>query len=162
MKKVLLILMLFLSLRNFSQENYDLHLYTDEYPPYNFLEKDKLEGISVDILEEMLQDIGSKLTKNDITVLSWSRAYNLLKKKDNVMLFSMTKTKERERLFKFVGPIAKTRIVLIARKDRNIRIDSIEDIKKYEVGTIRDDIGEQLLKKKEYQKKIFRKFLNFQ
>ena len=38
-----------------------------------------------------------------------------------------------------------TKISLTARKDRNIKINSINDVKKYKIGVIRDDVGEQLL-----------------
>ncbi|MBU2712260.1 substrate-binding periplasmic protein, partial [Zooshikella harenae] len=42
--------------------------------------------------------------------------------------------------------IAKTKIVLLAKNESDIKINSPEDIAKYTVGTIRDDVGEQLVK----------------
>ncbi|MCT7361129.1 substrate-binding periplasmic protein [Thalassolituus pacificus] len=63
-----------------------------------------------------------------------------------MVLFSTTRTEQREPLFQWVGPIAATRVVLMARKADNIVISSVDDISRYTVGAILDDIGEQLLK----------------
>ena len=38
-------------------------------------------------------------------------------------------------------------MVLIAKKSSKIKIDSTEGLKKYKLGAIRDDVGEQLLRK---------------
>jgi polar amino acid transport system substrate-binding protein len=51
-------------------------------------------------------------------------------------------------LFKWVGPICSSRIVLIAPKSKKIKIQSINDLRKYKTGVVRDDVGEQLLLKK--------------
>ena len=48
-------------------------------------------------------------------------------------------------MFKWVGPIAPEAVGLIARKERNIKIDSVEDIEKHKIGTIQDDVAEQYL-----------------
>ena len=65
--------------------------------------------------------------------------------KADTCLFSTTRTPERENLFKWVGPISPTTISILARKEKKIKINSIDDIKKYRVGVTIDDIGEQLL-----------------
>ncbi len=123
----------------------DIVFMTEQYPPYNFEENNSLRGIAVDTLALMLQRAGSKQTREDIKLLPWARAYKRVQSEPNTCLFSTTRTEEREHLFKWVGPIAPESVGLIARKDRNIKIGSVEDIEKHNIGTIRDDVAEQYL-----------------
>ena len=125
----------------------DLVFYTEDYPPYNFNEDGKIKGISIDLLVEIFKLTGSQLGRNNITLIPWARSYQYVIKKKNTVLFSMTRTTERENLFHWVGPIAPSNMVLIAKRSRKINIDSVDDIKKYKLGAIRDDIGEHLLRK---------------
>ena len=129
----------------FAQTVDDLVLMTEQYPPFNFEEDGKLQGISVDLLDQMLKKVGSKLTRDDIQLLPWAKGYKAGLTKKNNVIFSTTRTAERETLFKWVGPFAPTRISLTARKDKNIKINTINDVKRYRIGVIRDDVGEQLL-----------------
>jgi polar amino acid transport system substrate-binding protein len=67
--------------------------------------------------------------------------------KENVVLFGMTHTKDREDKFKWIGPLATKRDILVAKKDSGIVINSLEDAKKVKrIGTLRDDTRERLLK----------------
>jgi ABC-type amino acid transport substrate-binding protein len=125
----------------------NLDFVTESYPPYNFKDNGKLKGISVDLLLAAAQKSSSTLTANKIRVLPWPRAYKMAESGPNIVLFSTTRTDERENKFNWVGPISPTRIVLLAKKSNKIVIKSPIDIKKYVVGAITDDIGDQLLQK---------------
>jgi polar amino acid transport system substrate-binding protein len=125
----------------------DLVFITEDYPPFNFERDGKRQGIAVDVLEEMLAQVGSKKTRADIKVWPWARGYETALKEKNTVLFSTTRTEAREHLFKWVGPIMPSRIVLVAKKSRDIRLKAVEDINKspYKIGVVREDIGGQLL-----------------
>ena len=71
----------------------------------------------------------------------------MVRKEANTCLFAMTRTAEREPLFKWVGPIAPTKIVVTAKKGRHIRVGSADELAKFRIGVVRDDVGEQLLAK---------------
>ena len=131
----------------FAQSMDDLALLTEQYPPFNFKKDGQLQGISIDLLELMLKKAGSQLTRKDIQLLPWARAYKKTMENKNTVLFVTTRTKERENLFKWVGPITDTSIMLIAKKGDDIHINSLEEIKKYKIGVISEDVGEQLLVK---------------
>lgn len=118
---------------------------TEQYPPFNFMEDGQLKGIAVDILEKIFEKNATGLTRKDIQLFPWARGYTLTLSSPETMLFSTTRTEQRENLFKWVGPIATNRVVLLALKNRNITISSPDDLKKYRFGVIRGDIGEQLL-----------------
>jgi len=160
MKKIFLSLIFNLGLLTtpfiFAQPINDLNFTTENYPPYNFKENKKLQGISIDLLDQIFKNLNSKQSINNIPILPWARAYNYTLNNKNNVLFSMTRTKKREKLFKWVGPITNTRIVLFAKKSKNIKIKSFQDIKKNKIGTVNNDIGEQILHKMKIdQKQIY-------
>jgi polar amino acid transport system substrate-binding protein len=123
----------------------NLTIMTEIYPPYNFKEKGELKGISVDLMVLMLKKLNSKQTRKDILLWPWARGYRAVLNKKNTVLFSTTRTRERENHFMWVGPITSTTISIFARKEKKIKINSVQDIKKYRIGVVLDDIGEQLL-----------------
>ncbi len=122
-----------------------LTILTEEFPPYNFTQDGSLKGISTEILEMTLREAGFSLPSKDFQVLPWSRAYQEALTLPDALLYSVTRTREREHLFKWVGPIAPNRNVLVARKDRGIMIRQSSDLPRFKAGAIRDDAGEQLL-----------------
>ena len=82
-----------------------------------------------------------------IKVFPWARAYSLALQEENVVLFSMTHTEDREELFKWICPLVTKRDILVAKKGSGIAIKSLEDAKKVKrIGTIPDDSKERLLK----------------
>lgn len=128
-----------------SQSVDDIMMMTENYPPYNFSQDNKLQGISVDLMEAMLKKTGSAKTRKDMHLLPWARGYYYLQNENSNCLFATTRTEEREKLFRWVGPICDTTIVLTSRKDRKVFIKTADDLKKYRIGAVIKDIGEQLL-----------------
>ena len=148
MKKLFFTLLFLCLATSLPAQNLDeLIIVTEEYPPFNYTADGKRQGIATDILIEMLKVAGSKQAGTDIASLPWARAYNLALKKRNVLLYSTTHTPSRDKLFKWVGPILKSKFVLFARKDAQLKIDSIRDInaRKLSVGVVLHDVGEQML-----------------
>lgn len=121
------------------------HIMSEEFPPYNYTENGRLKGIAADLLREMLPLAGSSRTLDEVKVLPWSRSYDALLKSPNTMLFSVTRTKEREKLFKWVGPIAPNRNVLIGHRHISPTIRSLQDLTSQRIGAIPHDAGAQLL-----------------
>lgn len=121
-----------------------LNYVTESYPPYNFKAGGEVKGIAVDLLQEALKQSGNEITNKALSIQPWTRAYQSAMKGPNTVLFSTTRTEQREPLFQWVGPISDTRVVLLARKDSNITLNSVSDAANYKIGVIRDDIGEQL------------------
>jgi len=124
---------------------HSLSFITEEYPPYNYTESEIARGITVDVLLEAAELAGLPLRRRDIRALPWARGYQMAQQGPGVMLFSMTRTAERDPLFKWVGPIMDSRIVLLARADRGLQLAHPYDLRRLHIGVIRDDIGHQLL-----------------
>lgn len=116
---------------------------TEAYPPYNFRDDNILRGIAVDLLVIASQNTEQPVQRGQIRLMPWARAYRTTLDTPNSVLFSTTRTAEREHLFKWAGPIAATRVVLLARKSSKIRIQSAADLQRYRIGVIHEDIGEQ-------------------
>ncbi|MFT4976796.1 MAG: polar amino acid transport system substrate-binding protein [Myxococcota bacterium] len=118
---------------------------TEEYPPLSYTHDGQLDGAAVALLEAVLAELGSKKTRADVSVVPWSDGYARAKSDPDTCLFSMTYTDERAPLFQWAGPISDTRIVVMARKDAGVSIDSAADLGTYTHGVFLDDIGQQLL-----------------
>lgn len=122
----------------------ELTILTENMPPLNYIENDVLVGPSVEIVKEIQRRVGSN---EPIQVYPWARAYKMALEEENVVLFGTTHTKVRDNLFKWVGPLATKRDILVAKKGSGIKINSLEDAKIVKrIGTLRDDTRERLLK----------------
>ena len=121
-----------------------LTILTENLPPLNYLEGGQLVGPSVEIVREIQRRIGST---EQIQVYPWARAYKIALDEKNIVLFGTTQTEQRQTLFKWVGPLAVKRDILLARKGAQIKISNLDDAKKVKrIGTLRGDTREQLLK----------------
>jgi len=123
----------------------DLTFLTEHYPPFNYEEDGKLRGIAVETLREMLKLVDTEKTVQDVKLWPWARGYSRVLNTKNTVLFSTARTEAREKLFKWVGPIAPSHVVVLAKKSRKVKVDSIEILNQYRIGVVRDDIGELLL-----------------
>ncbi len=49
----------------------DLVYITEQFPPFNYQDEGKLQGISVDLLDKMLSHMNTTLNRSEINVLPW-------------------------------------------------------------------------------------------
>ena len=97
----------------FSENTQNLLIMTGEFPPLTYSIDGKASGPSVEIVNYIQKELG---TNYPIVFYPWSRGYEIVQKTKNSVLFSMTKTKDRENKFKWVGPIAKKRFSFFCKK----------------------------------------------
>lgn len=122
-----------------------IHFMIEENPPYNFWEEGEIKGIAVDLLTAITKDSEFPISADKIEMIPWARGYKNVQTSPATCLFSMARTKQREKQFKWVGPIIEITIGLVASKNKNITINSIADLASYRIGAIRDGAPEQLL-----------------
>ena len=145
MKKLFLIAASMVLLAGQSVLSAELTILTENLPPLNYVENGVLVGPSVEIVKEIQRRVGSQ---EQIQVYPWARAYKMALEDENVILFGMTHTKVRQDKFKWVGPLATKRDILVAIKGSGIKIKDLEDAKKVKrIGTLRDDTRGRLLKR---------------
>lgn len=127
-----------------------IKIVTEEYPPYNYTDNGKITGLSTDVVKAVLKDVGMDV---EITVYPWKRAYDMALNEPNVLIYSIGRNAQRENLFKWVGVIAPYKVYFFALKERaDISIKSLDDAKKYKIGTTIDDAREQYLLSKGFEK----------
>ncbi|MCG8616566.1 MAG: transporter substrate-binding domain-containing protein [Desulfobacterales bacterium] len=121
-----------------------LTILTEDSPPGNFIdESGQLTGSCVEIVREIMRRLGHE---EKIRVLPWARAYKMVLQNPDMMLFSTTRTVQRENLFKWVGPLLQIEWVFLARKDSGMTITSLDDARTVNrIGTYREDAREQFL-----------------
>jgi polar amino acid transport system substrate-binding protein len=123
----------------------DLAFYTEQLPPYNYQENGTIQGMSVDLLGAVTENMGNKVSSEEIHLVPWAEGYQAVLTQNNTVLFSMARTSEREDLFKWAGPVYTNRKVLFAMPDRGISIEEPEDLTGYRIGVITDDVAIQYL-----------------
>lgn len=116
----------------------DLIYITEQFPPFNYLEEGKLQGISVDLLEKMLGHVNTILNRSEIKVLPWDQGYKMALQDNNTVIFSTGRIPEREALFKWVGPISSIKVVLFALNEKHIKINSPADLRALKIGVVKD------------------------
>lgn len=109
-----------------------LHLYTngDEGVLSNQVDG-KLSGISVELLRTALNRSNVSF---EMTVVPWKRALETARIEDGACAFTAVRTEEREKSFKWVGPLEHNALVMYSLESSKTAINSIEDLKKYKVG----------------------------
>ena len=129
-----------------------LVLLTENFPPYNmakngknFAQDENIHGIAVDIVREIFKraDISYSLTLR----FPWERIYKLALENPGYGVFVMARLPEREKLFKWVGPIGPDDWIMLAKADSKIALDSLEQARQYKIGAYKGEaIAETLAK----------------
>ncbi|MFK7828028.1 MAG: substrate-binding periplasmic protein [Oligoflexales bacterium] len=121
---------------------------TEVYPPYNFADKgDNPAGIGVEVLEAVLKEMGRKSNDDKISIVPWAQAYNKIQNQGSYNgLFVMVRSKEREKMFKWFGPITDHSVTVIGLKSSPELVNAGE-LKKFTFITEREGIGQSTLTK---------------
>jgi len=83
-------------------QGYELRVLTENYPPLSYMEDGVITGYGAEVVTAIQKQLG---TEFPVELHMWEKAYELALTEPNVLLFTMEKTPEREKLFQFVGPL---------------------------------------------------------
>ncbi len=129
---LLIVVFLCLPLQAFSDEK--LTVLTEDWPPFNYMEDEKVVGISTDLVIEALKRAGYAF---EIKMYPWKRAYQTTIETPNTILYTTSRTEIRENLFKWVGPLYPRQIIMYKLKKRtDIVVNSIDDLKIFQLGIL--------------------------
>lgn len=126
-----------------------LSILTEEWPPISFEENNKAQGFAVEVVEQI-----QALTKdkNPIQVVPWARGYRELQNQPNVVLFTVMRTEEREKMFTLLGPIGISEVALYGLAERPLAIQTIDDAKKLNsIAAVDETLFETALQKKGFR-----------
>lgn len=116
---------------------------TDDYPPYTYLSQGKPAGLAIEVVNAMFEEAHVLGT---IEFMPWRRAYQRGLDEPNVLVFTMSRTPEREALFKWVAPVFSTHVRLYRLTQRtDVQAPSLDAAKRYTIGTVRGYASEKLL-----------------
>jgi len=87
------------------------------------------KGIDVELIQKLLMQAGCQFS---IIELPWARSLDMLANGEIDMMINVTKTKEREASFNFIGPIRNEVIVLATDAETPVILSNITDILKLE------------------------------
>lgn len=135
-------------------------VYTEQNPPFNFLENGKIKGQSTLLIEQLFQKSGHHILGDNIQFLPWVRGYYNVLHEKNAMLYSMARTPEREALFQWVGPIGKMTLGVIAKKNRHLMIATPDALHGYKIATIPDTASEKVLLESGFRIEELERFAN--
>jgi len=143
--KMLIVVMLFLWCgMSYAQE---VTVVTEIWEPYNFIKDGRVIGISTEIVKHTLQQAGMTIKDGKIGVYPWARAYAMALKDENVLIYTILRTKEREKLFKWVGRLLPSeKFYFYKHRTRSdVVVKTLDDAKQYKIGVLRDSIHGQFL-----------------
>ena len=139
-------------LRAAEKTDIDLVLLTENFPPYNmakngknFAQDENINGIAVDIVREISKR--ANITYSLTLRFPWECVYKLALENPGYGVFVMARLPDREKLFKWVGPIGPDDWIMLAKADSKITLQSLEDARQYKIGAYKGDaIAETLAK----------------
>lgn len=124
---------------------YKIQLLADNYPPFNmavdgknFAREENIQGFAADVLRETFKRAGIAYEMN--LRFPWARIYQMALDNPDHGVFVTTRSAEREKLFKWVGPLGAHAWEVLARADSPISLGSLEEAGQYRFGTYKSNI----------------------
>ena len=94
-------------------------------------------GISTEILFALLKRLDLHWP---IEFMTWTVGYHIALREPNILLYSMLRTEDREKLFQWVGPLFTVSMNLYRKSGRNaVNISTIKDALSYRIGVVKDN-----------------------
>ena len=121
----------------------EIKIVTASTPPFSYLEDGVVKGVSTEMVEKILQEVGAETS---VELYPWARAYKLARSQPNTLIYLIERLPDREAMFKWVGAITPIKTHIYKMKSRtDIQIDKIHDIKPYSIGVRQGGGGHQYL-----------------
>jgi len=136
----------------------DVRIYTIEEPPFNFVdEQGELTGISVDFIREVQRRVGDD---SEIELMFWARAYQIAQTESDVILFTATRAKYREPLFRWLAPVVRNAWRFYTVDGQYPEVDDLEVLKSAAgIGVLRSGAREAYLKERGFENIVATKSL---
>lgn len=127
-----------------------LTILTENSGEDNYIAKDgQVAGHNVEIVREIMKRLGKEYP---IEPIPWARGYHMALNDPNTMLFTTTRIADREKLFKWVGPLHVSRYIFYGRKDYQKEIKTIDDARNVPaIGCVGEDVRQKILLKKGFK-----------
>lgn len=122
----------------------DTVILTNQVPPLKMVENGMPTGLVGDMLVWLMDRAGKPVEQGDARISFLKRGVEETRATPGAVFLSLNRTPERENQFIWVGPVYKTHLVIIAKKDRHISLKTPADITPYSVATVRNGSCEKV------------------
>lgn len=117
---------------------------TESYPPFSYQEPGgTYRGVGIDQVDIIMKDAG---TPYSLEIMPWARAITLAETQPGHCVFAAARTPEREARFKWVVPLFIDRNILVGHAGSKISAATMDEAKRFTIGTHREDYTEGLLR----------------
>ncbi|MFZ5551159.1 MAG: substrate-binding periplasmic protein [Pseudomonadota bacterium] len=124
-----------------------------EESSYTFVRDGKVAGPATEIVEAALKRAG--LNNHKITLYPWARAYDMALQEPNTLIYLIARTPAREAQFKWAGEFLRIEYHLYKLRSRkDVVVRNLPDAKAYAVGVMRDDVRQQYLQSRGFDKLV--------
>ncbi|WP_071544499.1 substrate-binding periplasmic protein [Pseudodesulfovibrio hydrargyri] len=106
------------------------------YPPLVYADQDKLWGVAPEVVLEIQKIVGDDSPLKDTP---WLRGYEQAQKLPMQGLFAIVRIPEREKLFKWVGPIFGEGDYFFKHRGSALRVENLDDARRVERIAVRKD-----------------------
>ncbi len=119
--------LLIISVINVSAQDYPIRIVTESFPPYNYVENNKIVGCATDVVREIMRDLN---VNYGIKEYPDARLHSMLENEKGIMAYVLFRIPERENKYKWIGPIATDHIHVYKKKGSPLAIYNVDDAKK--------------------------------
>jgi len=139
------------SICTFSAKAIEIKVVTEYLKPYQIKKDDNtLGGFSTEVIHALFELTGDK---PNIKVMPWARTYHTVMNSQNMMVYSLARTKLREPLFKWVGKLHREQLYVWGLKSKFSRpFTTLDELKPFSFATSRGSNPEQYLTKHDFTK----------
>lgn len=121
-------------------------VYTEPNPPFNFRDKGEVKGLSGELLEASMASFHPKLAQDEIRLDLWREIYKEAQAHPTSFLISVSRLKDRESSFQWVGPLATVKLGIITKKGVTLpKGNTYEMLKSLRIATIKETSSEKVL-----------------
>jgi len=134
--KFLTILFIFLFSSSILSAQNKITIWAENFTPLSYKDdQGNIKGMITEIVQYLIKD--SKVQVDNWIIAPWARAFTEVKRTPNTLLYSVVRKPDREDLFYWIGPVSDRHMYFFKlRKRTDIHVNSIDDVKKYQVGTV--------------------------
>lgn len=120
-----------------------LFIVAEHAPPASMKEGDQVTGRETEKIRDML---GRAAIPYKIEILPWKRALTMAQQQKNTCVYSTSRTPEREKQFKWVGPTDEAEWVFVGRADHKFLLRTLDDARSLRIGTYHGDARDEFLR----------------
>lgn len=120
-----------------------LFIVAEHSPPASMKEGNQVTGRETEKIRDMLERLAIPYK---IDVLPWKRAYTMAQQQPQTCVYSTSRTPEREKQFKWVGPTDEAEWVFVGRADHKFILRTLDDARSLRIGTYNGDARDEFLR----------------